>query len=197
MVNQNPHTRLHNKVGGMLRFVPTTHPLPAAVLNFCIKILWKESILSWEQNAIVQQRTEGTIAQWKVRGGALDISLTHWVCLDQGCWPEMSFFYRSSTFQTNMTCKQTASVSITIPVRKRFRTLMLIILQDSGNTLTSNFSCPGGEMENEKPLNESWLIHTVNRVRMPSNRPVPKTPQDISTTTRFPLPVLHKKWKQE
>lgn len=38
-----------------------------------------------------------------------------------------------------------ASFLVTILVREQFRTLMLIIYQDTGNTLTSNISCQGGE----------------------------------------------------
>lgn len=65
----------------------------------------------------------------------------------------MSSFYWSSTCKTNLTCgKQTASDSITI----RFRTLMLIIYRGSGNTLTSNISCPGGENGEWKA--SKWIV---------------------------------------
>lgn len=56
--------------------------------------------------------------------------------------------------------KQTASVSITIPVRERFRTLMLIIRQGSGSTLTSKISCPGGEKGEWKA--SKWILTHTN-----------------------------------
>ncbi len=59
-----------------------------------------------------------------------------------------------------MTCdKQTAAVSITILVREQFRTLVLIIHQGSGNTLTWNIFCPGGENGEWKA--SKWILtHT-------------------------------------
>lgn len=65
-----------------------------------------------------------------------------------------------------MTCdKQTASVSLTILVRERFRTLMLIIHQDSGNTLASNISCPGGGNGEWKA--SKWILTHTHSVWKP------------------------------
>lgn len=107
--------------------------------GFLHQIVVKELCFHWEQKVIVQKRAQSGPAWF------------HFLSRTGSVWTESADRkrphprYRSSTCKTNMTCgKQTASVSITSPVRERSGTPMLIIHRRSGNALPSNIYRPGG-----------------------------------------------------